>query len=706
MNKDISLGGTNDYDDSLPVLGDPASIDMIQNSDWNHVIGGKMNLLKSTLQASGTASDDHLENQQHSILNQSIQRQESPPIQTLNPHGLPHELTTLSEADDIQQTSSSSNLSLSILSPSQQSSESGDDIDVNFPSKSAPIESTDETSSPNKNAINQRDIHHPAHDHSLSLIQRADVWSICDLCSKEFDGTSWHCTEGCDFDICRECIDADELSTQNVPDIKHDNSESTDMQSVEHDIDLNFSSTTVPIESADETPSLDKKLTDIQHPAHDHSLSLIQRTDCDSMICDLCSNEFDGQSWHCTEGCDFDICRDCIDADEFKGSTESPQDNSESTDTQSVEASISIEIMESTEERERRGRKRKRMEQESDSEERRIRRKIQKLDRDARREPENESECVSEKDDFTDDGDHCVDLRGDSRTLYNVRCNTLRCDECGKGFMKHKEFITHMKEEHNECSPYECHLCTKTFQRRERLMDHYKKHEDGDLNNSVSTEPRRRGHLKRRGTKQKSAISTCNTTENLRCDDCNKQFESHEELIDHLKVEHMRTKNEAKQVMEKYIEETMNRKEIYQRFMELIETGEVEINDTSFLCHINECGKTFKSRCHLKRHVNEIHFGRRYKCTFPDCTYSEHGGNFKQKTQAKEHVSNVHFRLKREWQCVLCGDDFTRWSGVKLHLELQRCRLLKAEGRAMTSTDVLECKPQCRRNTRKAMNQT
>ena len=619
--KDISLRESNDYDDNLPVLGDPASVGKIQNFDRNHEINGKMNMLRSTLESSGTSPDDPQDTQLFNIVNQSMVRQKSPAFQSLTADDLPLELTTPFEIGDIQQTSSSSNLSLPILSPSHHSSDSGEDIDLNFPSTAVPIESADETSSLNKN---QRDIHHPAHAHSLSLIQR---------------------------------------------------------------------------------------------------------TDCDSIICDLCSKEFEGRSWHCTEGCDFDICRDCIKVDELEGSTENVQDidqnNSESTDTQSVAASISIEIIESPSEKERRGRKRKRMEQEFESEECRIRRKIQKLDCDAMSDPEYESECISEKEESTDHGDYCVDLRGDFTSLYNVRCNSLRCDECGKGFLNHKEFINHMKAEHNECRPYECHLCTKKYRGRQGLMSHYKgNHQyrisrsellkedehDGELNNSASTDSRISSSTdkkpRRRGMGQESEISTCDTTENLRCDDCDKGFESHQEFIDHLKAEHMRTKNETNEVIEKYIEKTMNRKQTSQRFMKVIESGEVEINETSFLCHINECGKTFTSRSHLKRHVNEIHFGRRYKCTFPDCAHAQRGGDFKQRTTAKEHVSNVHFRLKREWQCVFCGDEFTRWLAVKRHLELQRCRLLKAEGRTMTTSDVLECKSQCRRHTSEPMNQS
>ncbi len=51
---------------------------------------------------------------------------------------------------------------------------------------------------------------------------------------------------------------------------------------------------------------------DIVHHSHCHSLCWTQRADCELIICDLCSREFQGRSWHCTVGCDFDLCSECV----------------------------------------------------------------------------------------------------------------------------------------------------------------------------------------------------------------------------------------------------------------------------------------------------------------------------------------------------------------------------------------------------------
>jgi len=51
----------------------------------------------------------------------------------------------------------------------------------------------------------------------------------------------------------------------------------------------------------------------ITHAAHsEHKLKFIlQRKDCDFIICDVCGSEFVGASFHCAMGCDFDLCADC-----------------------------------------------------------------------------------------------------------------------------------------------------------------------------------------------------------------------------------------------------------------------------------------------------------------------------------------------------------------------------------------------------------
>lgn len=266
----------------------------------------------------------------------------------------------------------------------------------------------------------------------------------------------------------------------------------------------------------------DRNRTCTHHKSHEHVLCLEQRTDFHTLICDLCSTVFQGRSWHCAKGCDYDICMDCIEVEEQHGAASNERDIGTNH-----AVPIKTESRESSEEkpRRRRGRKRKRRDNESESE-RDQRRKLQKLDRDTVPKPqsaqchpdggsESESEfepegpSENEGDDGVDPKKQCGDFCGDFRSFYNVNCNSLQCTDCDKSFKFHQDFIDHMKAEHTELSPYKCHLCTKKYRHRKSLMDHYKgkhqekktshrtistkKKQDDDLNNSVSTDSQSSG---------------------------------------------------------------------------------------------------------------------------------------------------------------------------------------------------------------------
>jgi len=45
-----------------------------------------------------------------------------------------------------------------------------------------------------------------AHAHGLLYGRRPFESIICDLCEKDWNGSSWHCVSGCDFDTCHECF--------------------------------------------------------------------------------------------------------------------------------------------------------------------------------------------------------------------------------------------------------------------------------------------------------------------------------------------------------------------------------------------------------------------------------------------------------------------------------------------------------------------
>eukprot|EP01083_Nonionella_stella_P012756 36068_1 len=132
-----------------------------------------------------------------------------------------------------------------------------------------------------------------------------------------------------------------------------------------------------------------------------------------------------------------------------------------------------------------------------------------------------------------------------------------------------------------------------------------------------------------------------------------------------------------KTLIDGFVTETMTRKEANKVFNEMMMNESVVMNAEGNWCYVCGCNKSFKSKCHLKRHVEEAHIGRAFRCTYPGCVYDAKGGVFKQRTQTKEHVKNIHFAVSSAWKCFLCDRSFTRWWGVRRHLELRRCKEMK-----------------------------
>ena len=123
--------------------------------------------------------------------------------------------------------------------------------------------------------------------------------------------------------------------------------------------------------------------------------------------------------------------------------------------------------------------------------------------------------------------------------------------------------------------------------------------------------------------------------------------------------------------LEECITETITAKECRKKFDVFVKNGDCVISGKDkYLCRIDGCNKKYKVKCHLKRHVDEIHLGRMFEC-------SECGADYKQKSQCKAHLRNVHFNCGETWHCPYCMDEFSRYGGVKRHLQLKRCKVIK-----------------------------
>ena len=112
-----------------------------------------------------------------------------------------------------------------------------------------------------------------------------------------------------------------------------------------------------------------------------------------------------------------------------------------------------------------------------------------------------------------------------------------------------------------------------------------------------------------------------------------------------------------------------------------------------YKCKILRCNREYTQKCHLNRHVADVHKRRtpKYKCKIcPEVRFKQkcdldrhiscvHEGekpfkcdicesNFALKSDLNRHVSNVHEK-KKPFECTICKSSFTRFYILKNHVE-------------------------------------
>ena len=135
--------------------------------------------------------------------------------------------------------------------------------------------------------------------------------------------------------------------------------------------------------------------------------------------------------------------------------------------------------------------------------------------------------------------------------------------------------------------------------------------------------------------------------------------------------------------LDQWITDNIDPKVCKKLFKQHEKNGTVTTREGCHQCHIDGCGKKYGSRCHLRRHVDEIHTGKKFVCKWGQCH-----SKFKQKSQAREHIRNSHLSDTPKWHCFICNEDFTRWGGVKRHLEEGRCDYLKGKKGDFTQAQI------------------
>ena len=124
------------------------------------------------------------------------------------------------------------------------------------------------------------------------------------------------------------------------------------------------------------------------------------------------------------------------------------------------------------------------------------------------------------------------------------------------------------------------------------------------------------------------------------CDHCDVKFKFNRSLKSHLAAAHQHTKSE-KVIQE--AEETVQPKE---------QSGPAEEY------HCDTCGKTFKQKTHLTRHVESLHLGIKYPCQL--CNYKA-----SQISNLVTHTETVH--EKKQYTCKICPFEARTRFGVRRH---------------------------------------
>ena len=186
------------------------------------------------------------------------------------------------------------------------------------------------------------------------------------------------------------------------------------------------------------------------------------------------------------------------------------------------------------------------------------------------------------------------------------------CSECGKRLSTPKLLSKHMKTVHRGLKPIKCELCDKNFRENYGLKRHVKEvHKVGNVGEKMSDEP----------------IKPHNLSSN--CPVCDKSVKK---LNWHLRMTHGVDKN-------------------------LVPTF------SKFKHHCEVCGKPFRDKCNLERHIPSCHKmvddGR--KCHL--C-----GKIFQSKTNKETHIKDIHETYR---MCEKCNTNFTDKNNFYKHLPCQ-----------------------------------
>jgi len=194
----------------------------------------------------------------------------------------------------------------------------------------------------------------------------------------------------------------------------------------------------------------------------------------------------------------------------------------------------------------------------------------------------------------------------------------FNCDSCDKTFKTSKNLKEHIYKMHT-AKLMECDFCDKTFKRTSHLKLHLKK------------------------IHKNSTDHTCQI--------CNRSFGVRQSLDKHMSYVHgIQDEYTCKICQMKF-----QQKQAGDFKKHLIEIHQLEI----YCCHL--CHKFFKAEENMKRHISNIHEGKKdFQCT--QCVKA-----FPGKIDLKMHMLRIH-KVQEDQSCDICDQKFGKIEDLRNHL--------------------------------------
>ncbi len=81
-----------------------------------------------------------------------------------------------------------------------------------------------------------------------------------------------------------------------------------------------------------------------------------------------------------------------------------------------------------------------------------------------------------------------------------------------------------------------------------------------------------------------------------------------------------------------------------------------------YICSFDNCGKKFKYKWILDRHMNSHFCFKLFKCEYVGCDKA-----YKSKENLNLHIKNIHLKVK-PYQCSFCSSRFSHRNGIYINI--------------------------------------